>query len=297
MKKRLFGLVIVLATTLACLTSQPAATAFPPVSTLVAATVQALTAAAPLPATISAAAPPPSPQPGGNTIAFGNIRFTLPADVASNALAGTVPASAPADDPFWNTAPEHTKFALDGYGLRGTFHAPYILVYPAQEYAAVNEGAGMSIARLQAILNGSAAPTADNLPAVPSFNAGQLFAAQIQLIQFHNGMGVRFLTVYGQYYATANNHDLFYQFQGLTDDGKYYIIAILPASHPLLAFDSNPETAPPAGGIPFPGYDNENAVVKYYNEVVSLLNSADPESFYPALLQLDALMRSIQIAQ
>ena len=187
------------------------------------------------------------------------------------------------EQPGWGTAPEHIKFELDGYVLYGTFHEAHILVYPAQEYAAVNEGAARNIASLQAILNGSAAPTAENLPGIAAFNAGQLFAAQIQIIQFANGSGVRFLTEYGQYFATANNHDLFYQFQGLTSDGKYYIIAVLPASHPLLAFDEKPETVPPTGGIPFPGYDNESALTTYYTDVVNLLNSATPESFQPTL--------------
>jgi len=259
------------------------------VETLVAGTIQAMTAAAP-PNT----AAPTVPAINGSAVSFENVSFSLPADVASSALAGKVPAINETDWTLDN-APEHIKFQLDGYKLYDTFHDPRILVNPAQEYAAVNEGAGRNIAKLQAILSGSAAPTAENLPAIASFNAGQLFAAQIQVIHFANGSGVRFLTEYGQYYATANNHDLFYQFQGLTSDGKYYVLAILPISHPLLAFDENPETVPPTGGISFPGYDNPDAVNAYYTSVVTLLNSAAPNGFEPSLTSLDGLIESLNI--
>jgi hypothetical protein len=295
MKKLMLVFLASVLTLAACIPEQPATPVGPSVEEIVAATIQALTAAAPLPATISATAPSPSLPAGGNPVSYGNVSFILPADVASNALAGTIPAVT-GDDPGWGLAPEHIKFELDGYAQYETFHEPHILVYPAQEYAALNDGASRSIAKLQALLNGSAAPTAENLPALASFNAGQLFAAQVKIIQFANGSGVRFLTEYGQYFATANNNDLFYQFQGLTSDGKYYILAILPTSHPLLAFDEKPETTVPAGGIPFPGWDNENALDVYYTDVVNLLNSAAPESFSPSLSSLDALVQSINIA-
>ncbi|RJP49097.1 MAG: hypothetical protein C4583_13225 [Anaerolineaceae bacterium] len=292
MRKNFFALAVMLAVTLACAGTQPTApaTSAQNVETMVAATMQAWTVNAPPPTII-----PTTPPANGPVVSFENVNFILPAEVATNALAGSVSAVNVTDGPMSVNTPEHIKFEFDGYALYGTFHEPHIIVYPAQEYAALNEGASRSIAKLQAILNGTAAPIAENLPFIASFNAGQLFAAQIQVIQFQSGSGVRFLTEYGQYFATANNHDLFYQFQGLTSDGKYYILAILPASHPLLAYDEKPETAPPSGGIPFPGYENESELTNYYTNVVNLLNSAAPENFTPALTSLDALIQSLEI--
>ena len=79
------------------------------------------------------------------------------------------------------------------------------------------------------ILGAPGAPIAvAQLPTVPFFNAQQAFASNIQILSFQNGRGVRFLTEYAQYPVSANNQDLFYHFQGLTSDGAYYIIAILP---------------------------------------------------------------------
>jgi len=292
--KRILPIVLTLTIILACVPfSQPPATTEPGVEDIVAMTLQALTSAAP-PATVPP--PPPSPQPAGTDISYGNIRFRLPQAVAASALAGTIPAvlndqqGAP-----WDIAPAYVKFELDGYFLQNTFHDARILVYPAPETAALGANGASTLAKLQAILDGSAAPNEGNLPGIPFFNAGQLFAAQIRTIPFQSGMGVRFLTEYGQYYATANNTDLFYQFQGLTSDGKYYIIAILPVSHPLLAANEKPDAFIPQGGISFPGYENETAVTTYYNEVIILLDSAAPDSFTPALGTLDALIQSITI--
>ena len=273
----------------ACAPTPPATSDGPSVDDIVAATMQALTAAAP---------PPTSTQPvDGMAVSFQRFSLVLPNGLATNVLTGSVPAVNETEGPMVN-APEHVKFEFDNYAIPSTFHDPQILIYPAQEYAAMNDRAAANIAKLQAILNGTAAADADNLPHISIFNAAQVFAAQIQTVKFANGSGVRYLTEYAQYVATVNNNDMFYCFQGLTSDGKYYILAILPASHPLLAYDANPETVIPEGGIPFPGYDNTDASAfdAYYDSVVALLNQQAANSFMPALVSLDKLIESITVA-
>jgi len=292
MKKLLPILAVGLLILTACAPTAPATSNGPSVEEIVAATMQALTAAAPPPA--SATAPV-----DGMAASFQNVSFVLPTGLATNVLSGTVPAvNMPDDGPIMANAPEHVKFEFDNYALYDTFHDAQILVFPAQEYAAMNEGAAANIAKLQAIIAGTAAANADNLPHITTFNAAQVFAAQIQTIKFANGSGVRFLTEYAQYVATANNKYLFYNFQGLTDDGKYYILAILPVSHPLLAYDEKHETVIPEGGIPFPGFDNTDASAfdAYYDSVVALLDQQAANSFTPTLTDLDRLIESIVIA-
>jgi hypothetical protein len=137
----------------------------------------------------------------------------------------------------------------------------------------------------------------EQLPAVPFFNEQQAFAAHIQVISFQNGRGVRFLTEYAQFAASANNADLFYEFQGLSDDGAYYIVAILPITMPLLAETSDGGAALPAGGIPYTyfaeggNFDAQD----YYAKVTNLLNGTSPESFTPTISQLDALIQSMEV--
>ena len=305
--KKLFTILLAgLLMLTACTPAQPA-TQGPGVATIVASTLAALTAGAP-PQSLATSAPPVQPtneaasQPtlaaNGQPVSYANVSFVVPSDVATNALAGTVPAVPPTQDgPGWDVAPEYIKFQLDGYAdYNQPFHDPQILVFPAADYAAVNPSAATEIQRLQALLNGSAAPTAENLPHITFFNAAQAFAAQIEIVTFQNGRGMRFVTEYAQYYVTANNRDLFYQFQGLTSDGKYYILALLPVTHPLLALDSDPASIVPAGGVTFPGYEDQTAIEAYYPAVVSLLNVSAPNSFTPSLASLDALIQSISVA-
>lgn len=288
MKRSLLVLAILILA--ACAPSQPAATdAGPSVEEIVAATMSALTAAA-----------PPTPQPPGALVSFQNVSFVIPEGLANNALSGLIPAVEPTTDgPGWDVAPEHIKFELDNYTLYRRFHDPVIRVYPAQEFAAMNESAKRSLERLQAILANPSAPIDENaMPNIPFFNAGQIIAAQISRINFNNGSGVRMIAQYGQAVGPITNEDTFYHFQGLTTDGKFFVIAVLPISHPLLAYDMDPTVAPPDGGIPFPDMSSSDPAVfeAYFQAVVNLLNSATPESFSPALTSLDALIQSITVA-
>ncbi|MBI3161980.1 MAG: hypothetical protein HYZ23_05705 [Chloroflexi bacterium] len=258
------------------------------VETIVASTLSALTAAVP-PATVT-----PSTQNSGITISANSIQFVIPAGLGDSANVESVAELLVTDGPVAVSAPAHSKFTLTGYPLQGKFFEAYILVYPAPEYESINEAASRNIQALRNILINPSAPlTRDALPGITELNAGMVFASNMQTIPFQNGNGVRFLTQYAQYTAPANNNDLFYQFQGLTGDGKYYILAILPVNAPFLAADSNiPQTSLPADGIPFNGESPDKA---YYEAIVNRLGQTAPDVFTPSLGSLDALIQSIVI--
>lgn len=133
----------------------------------------------------------------------------------------------------------------------------------------------------------------ETLPNVPFFNAGSLIAANIKLISFQSGNGVRALTQYAQYSAPINNRELFYHFQGLTSDNKYYVIAILPITAPMLPEDEKPEAAVPPDGVPLPTDIGPNEV--YYFSVTEKLNALAPDSYTPSLDALDLLIQSILV--
>lgn len=228
-------------------------------------------------------------------VTLNNVSFTLPIGVANDALSEMVAATPGTEsDPWWGIAPAHLQFKLTGYQLQGTMLEPQILVYPAEEYAQMeNSPATDQIARLKNILAG-AAVSKETLPAVGFFNAGQIFAAHMQRIDFKSGKGVRYLTQYAQYAAPVNNHELVYEFQGLTDDGKYYIIAVLPVTSSILAEDEKPDAVIPPGGVPLPA-NGIPADAAYYDAVASALNAMYPDSFNPSLFQLDTLISSITV--
>jgi hypothetical protein len=252
--------------------------------------------ATPAPSPTLTAAPPPS---NGTQASFGSLSLVIPQGLAGGLSGSQIPRKAGNDAASWELDPGHTQIDLDGYILQGKFHKPQIFIYPGLEYAQLVPAAFESIHRLDNILGiPGAAISSKQLPAVPFFNAAQVFASNIQIITFQSGRGVRFLTEYGQYPASANNHDLFYEFQGLTSDGTYYIIAILPVTIPMLGESSDPASAVPVGGVAYPGMGASSADWDaYYNAVTLQLNAQAPASFIPTLNQLDLLIQSIKIAQ
>ena len=229
----------------------------------------------------------------GGTVSQDNVSFTVPLGVATGAQAEKVAANTDtANSPWWEVAPEHLKFDLTGYQLQDKFLEPQIFVYPADEYAQLNPNAAAQIQKLKAILAGGPL-TKDTMPNWV-MNAAQLMSAKSQVINFQNGHGVRFLTQYDQYPAPINNHELFYHFQGLTDDGKYYIVAVLPATSSILAEDEKPGSVVPSSGVPLPAGGGPDQA--YYDSVTKALDTMNEDSFNPSLFQLDALIQSIQVS-
>ena len=234
---------------------------------------------------------PTSTVSTGGVVTFQNVSITLPLGVAQDAGGEVVPAVSDADSPWWTVAPEHIKLTITGYQLQNKFLEPQILVYPADEYAKLNSNAAEQIQKLKAVL--ADGPLVKET--VPNWvmNAGQLISSKMQILSFQNGRGVRFLTEYAQYPAPINNHELFYLFHGLTDDGKYYIVATLPVTSSILPEDEKPESPVPAGGVPFPTQTGPDEA--YYDAVTKALEGMYEDSFNPSLFQLDAMIQSITV--
>ncbi len=229
------------------------------------------------------------------TVTQDNVSFKVPLGVAKGAQAEKVAAvTDPNNSPSWEVAPGHLKFTLTGYQIPtdNTPLQPQIFVYPADEYAQLNSNAADQIQKVKTILAGGPL-TKDTLPSW-LVNAAQIFSAKAQVVPFQNGRGVRFLTQYDQYPAPVNNRELVYHFQGLTADGKYYIVAILPVTSSILAADEKPESPVPAGGVSLPAGGGPDQA--YYDSVTKALDAMYEDSFNPSLFQLDALIQSINVA-
>lgn len=297
MKKILLSIALALVVILACAPfGLPPQTNQPGLETIVAATMQGLlpTSAQQNPPPAETPAAPP-PAFSGTPLQFANLSLTIPPGLAVGGSGAQIPPASGENVEPWDVTPGHTELTFTGYALADRFHQPKIYVYPAQGFAAMNNGAADNILRLQTILaNPPSSLTEDNIPFVPFFNAGAVFNAQAKVISFQNGLGVRMLTQYAQSIVPVNNHEMFYHFQGLTHDGQMYVIVVLPASAPFLA--ENWEAPAPAGGFPFPGYDASYTDVEaYYQQVIAKLDASSPETFTPSLTLLDALVGSLNI--
>lgn len=219
---------------------------------------------------------------------YQGVSFSYPASLAQDTAGETVPAAGGSDSPAWAVAPEHVEIGLVGYALPESTQAPRIAVYPADGYASLSPQAAAQIASLKTLLAAKPAPPEGALPSLPLANAVQQLHVLPAYLPFKGGEGVRYLAQYGQGPAPVNNADLFYTFQGLTADGRYYVSAILPVSHPAL-----PATA---AAVPAAQMDALAAGYKgYLNEVAATLATAPGASFKPALGDLDTLVQSIEI--
>jgi hypothetical protein len=277
-------LIPALMVVLGCDLSSPATPApLPDVSTVVAATLQAMQGSA---------------NPG--SVTYGNVSLTIPPGLATDALTGTVPALTDTQQwSPWDLAPAHVTVLLDHYSVGYSLQQPEIFIYPAADFASSSDMVKANITRLQAMHAQAMPLTAQNMPLIPFFNAAQVFAAHMKSVTFRNGSGVRLVTQYDSGVTPVDNQSLFYHFQGLTGDGKYYIIAVLPTSADFLPADSSQYTISSPTALDFPGFYNPNAGAdeynKYFKAVTDKLNATADGDFKPSLATLDALIGSLLI--
>jgi hypothetical protein len=248
--------------------------------------------------TVVADNPTASPAPANISLNFksgsvGVITASFDPSVAASAAGGDQPANPGTDGgPYWEILPRHAEITLNGYPISGHQFQPQIFIYPVDEFTAMNESAGQVIADLEKLLEnkpteqqldltgGTSTPSL-GIPFLPLQNAQQLIHAQMKYLDFQNGQGVRFVTQYDQYAAAINNHEVFYAFQGLTSDWRYYLAAILPVNLVSL----------PVGNVLPSGMEPAS----YYQNMYQQLDNAAPASYSPGLDKLDEMMASFEI--
>ena len=79
------------------------------------------------------------------------------------------------------------------------------------------------------------------MPFLPMWEACQAFVARVSYASFKNGKGVFFLTQWDRETTQINNQWLEYAFQGITDDGRYWVYAEFPVSASFLPRGDEPE--------------------------------------------------------
>jgi hypothetical protein len=111
----------------------------------------------------------------------------------------------------------------------------------------------------------------------------------VEFLTFQGGEGVRYLAQHGQGPAPINNQELFYTFQGLTDDGSHYVAAILPVTDASL-----PDNVEDLSESEWQALVENFA--PYIQDVTEALEAQPDESFTPSLADLDAMVQTVSIA-
>lgn len=244
----------------------------------------------PLPPTRAATitpAPSSTPTLGPVEVSFEGVSFVLPAAVASQVETISVPENKTAEYDISSIYPAHTRFILVDYPWESTIRKPVIAVFPSARFRELHDQANYQLEQLSITIVRQK-DEQRTLPMLPVQGGTQVFHSNEAFLAFQNGEGVRFLAQFGQYPAPPNNNDLFYTFQGLTTDRKYVVSVIVPISHPSLPKNDNAQT--PAD------YETwKKDPIAFIQAGAVQLEAQPPESFFPSLLELDALVQSIAV--
>jgi hypothetical protein len=219
----------------------------------------------------------------------------------------TVPAiPANSGEPYFAVHPAYTAFRFLGFQGGRVYDLPFVtvenrvaqvLIFQTTDFPGYMDdspfGFSGQLQALSDLLQNGVDPARcaepmyayeESLPFLPWLNSKQTFCAQPQILNFESGKGLRYLTFYSQGVDPALDSWIFYTFQGLSDDGKFYISASFPVATGIFPNE------PPKDQI-FP----DQAFIDTMKEQVVQLNAQAPDRFEPSLSMLDALVGSIRI--
>lgn len=186
--------------------------------------------------------------------------------------------------------PAHTELTIIGYPLSQTQFSPMICIYPVERFSGLlPEALPPRVSALERIIS-SGELNGRELPFLPPMPLTQAFHSNESVIAFNGGQGVRFITQYNEFDNVISNRTIFYTFQGLSEDGKYWVAVSLPVSNPSL----------PASDYLYPpeGYTHESwsqNYDSYLSQVKEMLAAQAAKSFFPTIGTLDSLVESMTV--
>lgn len=202
--------------------------------------------------------------------------------------------------------PSHILFRFEGkYGdqHKGSFFPAEMHIYPINEYrkqlgVSKDELArfDQSLSGLRGIILEKNTAILKNIPLVDFIDAGQAFHAKMEFSDFSDGTGIWFLTQYSFEPSLINNKGLTYVFQGLSNDGKYYVLATFPVS---LTFLPASNEARKFGNYELPerfAANDEKEFNRYVSKIKIRLEELPSRDFNPSLENFKRIISTLKIA-
>ena len=232
--------------------------------------------------------------PSGNThtAEFNGVKIAFDDQLAKSAQGENVAAIPVSEGPvLGGAAPAAVRFLLDGAKAENYTdpHLTQVLVYKTDEWAKIDPVFAQEITDLKNLLAAKPAVITSSIPVLPPIPAAQVFRANVRYLDFKDGAGVGFITSYAQDVSPLTADRPFYTFQGLTNDGQYYVAAYGPATTALLPTDF--DTA--LGGQSYDEWAKNYE--QYFADVVAQLDELLPAAYTPDLVLYDELVKSIEI--
>lgn len=230
------------------------------------------------------------PTPPAN-VTCNELSFYLDPALGSKVMCESVPENSSSDIPvnYPFIYPSHTMVTIQDYPLSRTQFPLSIRVYPLNRYSELlPDYIPPRILELKSIISNGTWDM-NVIPFLPPNPQVQTFHIHESLLSFNGGKGIRFITDYSDAPFPTSNKSLIYTYQGLTDDGKYWLAITMPIGSPILPDerDTYPE-----------GYTFESLLQDYDAYVADVVNALElqaPDSFFPPIDSLDNLVKSIII--
>lgn len=174
----------------------------------------------------------------------------------------------------------------------------YLYIFPIEAYQNVGGSSVIAqVTRLQALVaaaNGRQENPDSPMPLLPPALSLMDRWAQFADLNFDQGMGVRYVSEFPnrQEPGPWTNQGTAYYYQGLTEDGRFYLSLHWPVSTTALpnTFDEAPEDVKAQAA-------NPDTYPQYLQETKDVLNELLPAEWQPGLARLDALIASITFKQ
>jgi hypothetical protein len=242
---------------------------------------------------ISGCSPTEAPtQPALPTLPLANVtcnELSLYLDPAlgTGCECETAPESASSDIPMdIFIYPAHTELTIQNYPVTHTQFPAQVWIYPVNRFSELlPEVLPRRVSNLESFIS-NGTWSSQELPFLPPIPEVQTFFSHETALSFNGGQGLRFITHYNESSNPIDNSTIFYTFQGLTDDGIYWVAVTLPISTPILPDDMDFHYTDESW---FQNYDS------YVNDVKEALAAQTPGSFFPTINNLDSLIRSITV--
>lgn len=255
-----------------------------------------------------------------SNVSYQGVSFTFDPSIASSVEPRTILAQD--GEQVCDIWPEHPRFEFTGYNRRKELccNEPDVTVFPIDKFSAAvapyKEVSGSRSyntvdeeVRVLKLLLAAKPSTAGigpflgkargergcgPMPFLPLVEACMAFTAHHRYLNFKNGKGIFFLTQWDRETTQINNGWLEYCFQGITDDGKYYISAGFPVAAPFLPNGDEPEVME---------WNEKNYLLShksrkyldYLQPLKQKLEALADENYQPALNSLEQLIRSLEI--
>jgi hypothetical protein len=239
--------------------------------------------------------------PPGGKVEFKGVSFRYNPEIFGEVRVEEVaeyPLKEETDKPDY-VEPRHLSFR---FGLAADSSVANIEIFPIEDfprmYAVNKDSVKMMKEEIEAfkkILKNKNYRVKGQIPYLRFLDAHQVFQAKVKHLGFQNGSGIFFVTYWDIESALLSNERLRCTFEGLTDDGKNYVLAEIPVSVAFL-----PKSQPDE----FEGFKEDDFYKKdtgerryrqYVSSITKRLENLPPEQYEPNLKSIEEMISSLKI--